>query len=117
MTIEKVAILAQRLASLLPVRQLALGAFLLGVPALGVVTAFGIAGSRIGYPRALDGGSRTFPYPSFAGEAPSTHRFASQERVLRGRHGLPACSNVSTSAMALLPFFAPIPWVARSSES
>ena len=43
MSIEKVAILAQRLASLLPVRQLALGAFLLGVPALGVVTAFGIA--------------------------------------------------------------------------
>ena len=40
---EKVAILAQRLAQLLPARQLAFGALLFGLPALGVVTAFGIA--------------------------------------------------------------------------
>ena len=43
MHVEKAAILAQRLLGLLPGRQLALGGLLLALPAVGVVTAFGIA--------------------------------------------------------------------------
>ncbi len=85
MSIEKVAILAQRFASLLPVRQLAFGAFLLGVPALGVVTAFGIAPGAIADSLERSMVVADLPLQEFLPrDAPSTHRFASQERVLRG---------------------------------
>ena len=47
MHVEKAAILAQRLLGLLPGRQLALGALLLILPAVGVVTAFGIAPGEV----------------------------------------------------------------------
>ena len=85
MSFEKVAILAQRLATLLPARQLAFGAFLLGLPALGVVTAFGIAPGTVAdsvlrSPVVLD-----VPLPTLEPrQAPTEQRFANQERVLRG---------------------------------
>lgn len=85
MSIEKTAILAQRLAGFLPARQLAFGMLLLGLPALGVVTAFGIAPGTV-----TDALQRTtveveVPLPEFAPtEVPTAQRFSSQERVLRG---------------------------------
>lgn len=85
MSFEKAAILAQRLARLLPARQLAFGALLLGLPTLGVVTAFGIAPGT-----ATDSLERTTvsidaPLPDIAPrELPASQHFANQERVLRG---------------------------------
>ena len=82
---EKVAILAQRLARLLPVRQLAFGAALLVLPAVGVVTAFGLAPGTV-----ADTVERTAvtvdlaPPPWTEAEAPGPQRFATQERVQRG---------------------------------
>ena len=85
MSIEKAAILAQRLAKLLPARQLAFGALLLGLPTLGVVTAFGIAPGTV--TDALERSTVVVdvPLPELAPlETPATQRFANQERVLRG---------------------------------
>jgi murein DD-endopeptidase MepM/ murein hydrolase activator NlpD len=85
MNLEKVAILAQRLARLLPVRQLAFGAALLGLPALGVVTAFGLAPGTVA--DALERSTVTVDLslpPLAAAAAPEPQRFTNQERVLRG---------------------------------
>lgn len=85
MTVEKTAILAQRHARLLPLRQLAFGAALLGLPALGVVTAFGIAPGTVADTVARETVTREVPLPELAPrEAPAERRFSSQERVLRG---------------------------------
>lgn len=85
MTIEKFAILAQRLARLLPLRQLALGAVLLGLPALGVVTAFGIAPGTVtdAVPRREITVDLALPelWPE---QAPVDQVFVNQERVQRG---------------------------------
>lgn len=85
MSIEKVAILAQRLAKLLPVRQLAFGAVLLGLPTLGIVTAFGIAPGSVVDTLEHSTLVVDVPLPELAPrETPSAQRFANQERVLRG---------------------------------
>ena len=85
MSIEKAAILAQRLASLLRARQLAFGALLLVLPALGVVTAFGIAPGTVA--DSIDRSTVVVDIPvrEFAPrETPTVQQFANQERVLRG---------------------------------
>jgi murein DD-endopeptidase MepM/ murein hydrolase activator NlpD len=85
MRIEKFAILAQRLAALLPARQVALGVMLLGLPALGVVTAFGIAPGTV--TDAIERSPRIveLPAPTLDPSDPAAGwRFANQERVLRG---------------------------------
>ena len=85
MNVEKAVILAQRLAALLPVRQLAFGATLLGLPALGVVTAFGLAPGTV--VDTVERASITVeaPPPELApAPAPAVQRFANQERVMRG---------------------------------
>jgi murein DD-endopeptidase MepM/ murein hydrolase activator NlpD len=85
MTLEKAAILAQRLANLLPARQVAFGAMLLGLPTLGVVTAFGIAPGTV--TEAIERTAVTvdvpLPVPEPTAEAPEP-RFLNQERVQRG---------------------------------
>jgi murein DD-endopeptidase MepM/ murein hydrolase activator NlpD len=85
MHVEKAAILAQRLFGLMPGRQLALGALLLGLPALGVVTAFGIAPGEVvdRFPHASV--TEVIAPPDFAPSSDTQNeRFVSQERVLRG---------------------------------
>jgi len=85
MSFETVAILAQRLASILPARQLALGAFLLGLPAIGVVTAFGIAPGTVVDPFERSSVVVDVSLAPLAPRQPSPeHRYANQERVLRG---------------------------------
>lgn len=85
MTLEKSAILAQRLVRLLPVRQLALGALLLGLPALGVVTAFGIAPGTVTDSFRRHAVVQDLPLPAFAPrEATAPKSFSSQDRVQRG---------------------------------
>ena len=85
MSLEKVAILAQRLAKLLPARQLAFGALLLGLPALGVVTAFGIAPGTVADTIERETVVVDVPVPALAPpQTPVAPRFANQERVLRG---------------------------------
>lgn len=85
MTIEKAAILAQHLARLLPARQLAFGALLLGLPALGVVTAFGIAPGTVADSVVRTTVLADVPVPELsAPETTELRRFASQERVQRG---------------------------------
>ena len=85
MFLEKAAILAQRFAQLLPIRQMTLGALLLGLPALGVVTAFGIVPGAVTETILRTTIVETVPLPEFAppGDSPE-QQFASQERVLRG---------------------------------
>ena len=85
MPVEKAAILAQRLFASMPGRQLALGVLLLALPALGVVTAFGIAPGEVvdRFPRASV--TEAIAPPDFAPSSDTPHeRFVSQERVLRG---------------------------------
>ncbi|MBL0143608.1 MAG: M23 family metallopeptidase [Betaproteobacteria bacterium] len=85
MSIERVAILAQRLVKLLPARQLAFGALLLGLPAIGVVTAFGIAPGSFADTLERTAITAAVPIPELVPhELPAVQRFASQERVLRG---------------------------------
>lgn len=85
MSIKKVAILAQHLAGLLQARRLAFGAFLLGVPALGVVTAFGIAPDTVVETVKRSPVIADVALPDFAPrEKMASRRFATQERVLRG---------------------------------
>ncbi|MDH5264767.1 MAG: M23 family metallopeptidase [Betaproteobacteria bacterium] len=85
MSMEKVAILAQRLAKLLPARQLAFGALLFGLPALGVVTAFGIAPGTVTDTLARSPVTVDVALPELAPSNPTAApRFAAQERVQRG---------------------------------
>ena len=85
MNVEKAVILAQRLATLLPVRQLALGATLLGLPALGVVTAFGLAPGTV--VDTVERASITVDVPLrelAPVPTPAVQLFTNQERVMRG---------------------------------
>jgi murein DD-endopeptidase MepM/ murein hydrolase activator NlpD len=85
MNIEKAAILAQRLARLLPVRQLAFGAVLLGLPALGVVTAFGLAPGTVADTIERSTVTVDVTIPELTPpQAPPAQRFSNQERVMRG---------------------------------
>jgi len=85
MTVEKAAILAQRLAGLVPARQIAFGAMLLGLPALGVVTAFGIApGTAVEtFEKTAITVELPLPVPEPVAVMPPA-RFLNQERVQRG---------------------------------
>ncbi len=84
MSVQKGDILAQRSARLRPVRQVAFGMLLLCLPALGVVTAFGIApGAAIG-DRGITPIEEAIALPEFAPQAVPGARYVSQERVLRG---------------------------------
>ena len=85
MPVEKAAILAQRLFGLLPGRQIVLGTLLLVLPAVGVVTAFGIAPGEVvdRVPRIAV--TQAIASPHFAPSNDNRdERFVSQERVLRG---------------------------------
>jgi murein DD-endopeptidase MepM/ murein hydrolase activator NlpD len=84
MAAEKANILAQRPSRLGWLHQLAFGAVLLSLPALAVLTAFGIAPgtSPADVGRALVQEPLALPAPSPSPAAPS--RFVTQERVLRG---------------------------------
>lgn len=85
MSFEKADILAQHPALLLPLRQLAFGLLLLVLPALGVVTAFGIAPGTVVDPLERKTVVVDVPVPEFAPqEAPTPRSFVNQERVLRG---------------------------------
>ncbi len=85
MRIEKFAILAQRLAKLLPARQLAFGALLLGLPTVGVVTAFGIAPGTVTDSLQRSTQVVDLPLPELGPAEPlPAQRFANQDRVLRG---------------------------------
>lgn len=81
---EKTVILSQRPGSPRRVRQLLLGALLFGLPALTVVTAFGIAPdtATLGLEPVLV--TEAVPLPQLAPEAPPPQTFVTQERVLRG---------------------------------
>ena len=85
MHFEKAAILAQRLIGLIAGRQLLLGGLLLGLPAVGVVTAFGIAPGEVVDRLPRVGVTELIAPPDLApsNDKPD-ERFTSQERVLRG---------------------------------
>lgn len=105
MTFEKFAILAQRYVRLLPARQLAFGAVLLGLPALGVVTAFGIAPGTVidALPRSevtID-----LVLPTLAPDLVlADPRFVNQERVQRGDTVAALFSRLGVSDAAALDF-------------
>ena len=85
MSFEKADILAQHPAPLLPLRQLAFGLLLFVLPALGVVTAFGIAPGTVVDSLEHKTVVVDVPVPEFAPqEAPVARTFVNQERVLRG---------------------------------
>lgn len=85
MHVQKGDILAQRSARLRPVRQLAFAAALLGLPALGVVTAFGIApGTVVDDGVAYETITEAIALPELAPEVAPATRYVTQERVLRG---------------------------------
>lgn len=105
MSTEKAAILAQRLAKLLPVRQLAFGALLLGLPTLGVVTAFGIAPGT--FADTLERATIVVdvPLPDLVPqEAPAAERFASRDRVQRGDTVAAIVARLGVSDDAALAF-------------
>jgi murein DD-endopeptidase MepM/ murein hydrolase activator NlpD len=84
MTGEKADILAQRPARLGWARQAAFGAVLLCLPALAVVTAFGIApheSAEIGDHRLV---AEVVPLPDLVPLVDQAETFTSQDRVLRG---------------------------------
>ena len=85
MSFERASILAQRIAGLMPVRRTAFAAVLLAAPALGIVTAFGIAPSTM--VDALPRVERVadIPLPEMPpSQAPQAQRFSAQDRVMRG---------------------------------
>lgn len=84
MTGEKGDILAQRPAHLGWARQLAFGAVLLCLPALAVVTAFGIAPDSTQALEHRDLVSEAVPLPELAPLEDQVASFTSQDRVLRG---------------------------------
>ena len=85
MNVQKADILAQRSRRLRPVRQAAFGAVLLVLPALGVVTAFGLAPGTVVLPQPSVLVDEAIPLPDFGVQAaPAGVRFVAQEKVLRG---------------------------------
>lgn len=81
---QKTDILAQHSQRLRPLRQLAFGLLLLGVPTLGVVTAFGLVPGTVVDPHPLATVREALELPTFAPEVPMPSRFLAQDRVLRG---------------------------------
>ena len=81
---EKANILAQRPACLNWVRQAVLGGALLCLPALAVVTAFGIAPGTSATDDELQLVSEVIPLPELGPVADLSVSFTTQERVLRG---------------------------------
>jgi murein DD-endopeptidase MepM/ murein hydrolase activator NlpD len=105
MILEKAAILAQRLAKLLPARQMAFGALLLGLPTLGVVTAFGIAPGAVTDALERSTVIADMALPELAPrESPAVQRFANQERVLRGDTVAALVARLGVSDDAALAF-------------
>ena len=84
MPVQKADILAQRPDRLRPVRQVAFGALLLGLPALGVVAAFGVAPGAVVSEQAFTIIREAIALPVYAVHETATARFVTQERVLRG---------------------------------
>ena len=84
MTREKGDILTQRPARLGWARQLAFGGVLLCLPALAVVTAFGIAPGASQDLETRDLVAEAVPLPELAPIEEPAATFTSQERVLRG---------------------------------
>lgn len=84
MTAEKATILAQRPGRPGWRRQAALGAALLFLPALAVVTAFGIAPGAVPPDKAVHTVEEAIALPPLAPVADARDRFVTQERVLRG---------------------------------
>jgi len=82
--LEKGDILTQRSLQLRPVRQAAFALMLLGLPALGVMTAFGIAPGTVVSPRSLATIQDVVPLPDFAPAPTPEARYVTQEKVLRG---------------------------------
>ena len=85
MSFERASILAQRIAGLMPVRRAAFAAVLLAAPALGIVTAFGIAPSTVvdALPRVERVSEIALPEPP-PSEPAAPQRFFGQDRVMRG---------------------------------
>ncbi|MGZ5031944.1 MAG: peptidoglycan DD-metalloendopeptidase family protein [Usitatibacter sp.] len=81
---QKADILAQRPSCLGLVRQLVFGILLLGLPALTVLTAFGIAPGTVTGDPAPSLVREPIDLPLMAPLPESQQRFVSQERVLRG---------------------------------
>lgn len=81
---QKTDILAQRSRRLRPLRQAAFGLLLLGLPALGVVTAFGLVPGTVVDPTPLETVQEIIALPEFAPEVPAPARFLAQDRVMRG---------------------------------
>jgi murein DD-endopeptidase MepM/ murein hydrolase activator NlpD len=84
MTAQKGDILAQRPARLGRVRQLVFGAILLCVPALTVVTAFGIAPGTVVQDVPVTLVREPLELPEMVPAAEQAPRYVTQERVLRG---------------------------------
>jgi murein DD-endopeptidase MepM/ murein hydrolase activator NlpD len=82
--VEKGDILAQRSIRLRPIRQAAFGFLLLCLPALGVMTAFGVAPGTDVSQRTLTSVQEVIALPDFSPEAAPPSRFVTQEKVLRG---------------------------------
>jgi len=105
MNLEKVAILAQHLARLLLVRQLAFGAALLVLPAVGVVTAFGLAPGSFADTVERANVTVEVPLPPWEeAQAPGPQRFPGQERVLRGDTVAALMSRLGISDEAAMAF-------------
>ncbi len=75
---EKGDILAQRSARLRPVRQVGFGLLLLGLPALGVVTAFGVAPGAVVNGPELTTIREVVALPDFALESAPPTKFVTQ---------------------------------------
>ena len=84
MSAQKGVILAQRLARLMRLPRVTLGAFLLGLLTLTVVTAFGIAPGTAVHDMPVSVVSQPIPLPDLVPQAEPAQRFVTQERVLRG---------------------------------
>lgn len=84
MTAEKTTILSQRPTRAGWGRQVALGAVLLCLPAVGVLTAFGIAPDASPQDQAVQLVQEVVPLPELAPLPDAASRYTSQERVLRG---------------------------------
>ncbi|APV48737.1 hypothetical protein BWI17_03005 [Betaproteobacteria bacterium GR16-43] len=84
MPVEKADILAQRSERLRPVRQVAFACLLLGLPALSIVTAFGVAPGTVVSTQPVETVQQLVALPVFAPDEAPMGRFVTQERVLRG---------------------------------
>ncbi|QJR13707.1 hypothetical protein DSM104440_00493 [Usitatibacter palustris] len=84
MLAQKADILAQRSARLRPLRQVTAAALLLVMPALGVVTAFGVAPATVTHRHEVAIVEQPISLPLPEQQNLSVARFVAQERVLRG---------------------------------